>query len=92
MRVSCTGGRDANEPIPPSSASHAYEDKEAGIVRSHCQTAFQHKDVIRAVGPSFGLDKLEALVGKQRQALDELGMVSLMAVLALGTLLARVRF
>lgn len=56
------------------------------------QTAFQHKDVIRAVGPSFGLDKLEALVGKQRQALDELGMVSLMAVLALGTLLARVRF
>ena len=39
---------------------------------------------------SFGLEKLEALVGKQRQALDELGMVSLMAVLALGTLLADV--
>jgi putative transport protein len=56
------------------------------------KTVFKHKDVIRAVGPSFELDRLEAMVGKQRQALDELGMLPLMAVLALGTMLGRVRF
>ncbi len=56
------------------------------------QTMFEHKDVIRAVGPSFGLDKLEALVGRQRRAFDDLGMLPLMAVLAIGTALARVRF
>ena len=56
------------------------------------QTIFEHKDVIRAVGPSFGLDKLEALVGRQRRAFDDLGMLPLMAVLAIGTALARVRF
>jgi putative transport protein len=42
--------------------------------------------------PSFGLDKLEALVGRQRRAFDDLGMLPLMAVLAIGTALARVRF
>lgn len=56
------------------------------------KTVFQHKDVIRAVGSSFGLDRLETLVGKQRRAFDELGMLSLMGVLAIGTVLARVRF
>lgn len=56
------------------------------------QTIFEHKDVIRAVGPSFGLDRLETLVGRQRQAVDELGMLSFMAVLAIGAALARVRF
>lgn len=56
------------------------------------QTVLQHKDVIRAVGSSFELDRLEALLGRQRRAFDELGMLSLMAVLAIGTVLARIRF
>lgn len=46
-----------------------------------------------AVGPSLDLDKLHEPVERQRRLLDKTGgMLTLMAVLASGTFLARVRF
>ncbi|NLS45629.1 MAG: YidE/YbjL duplication [Firmicutes bacterium] len=67
--------------------------KRAGIeFVPTAQTVFEHKDIIHAVGPTFGLDKLQTLTGKQRKAFDELGMLPFMAVLAIGTVLGRIRF
>lgn len=56
------------------------------------QTVFEHRDVVRAVGPSSGLDRLQGLVDRQKRALDKTGgMLTLMGVLAVGALVARMR-
>ena len=48
------------------------------------QTIFEHKDVIRAVGPSFGLDRLETLVGDRGRPLTSWACFPLWRFLPLG--------
>lgn len=57
------------------------------------EPALEVRDLAHAVGPSVGLDRLQELVGLKKPALDKTGgMLTLMAVLAVGTVLARIKF
>ncbi|MGE5587648.1 MAG: aspartate:alanine exchanger family transporter [Clostridia bacterium] len=54
-------------------------------------TVLEHKDVVRAVGSSFAMDRFQAVLGRQRRPLERTGMLALTLVLAAGLLISRLR-
>ncbi|MGE5572163.1 MAG: aspartate:alanine exchanger family transporter [Bacteroidota bacterium] len=54
-------------------------------------TVLEHKDVVRAVGAPFALERFQAVLGRQRRPLERTGMLALTLVLAAGLLISRMR-
>jgi len=55
------------------------------------ETVLEMKDIVRAVGPRFALDRFEEFLGIQRRILGNTGLVPLSLVISLGILVGRVQ-